>query len=300
MIEQLERTKVSFQSGGVEIVGYLYSRAGAGELQPGVILATGFGGTQDTPSIVANAEKFAETGFTALTFDYRSFGESGGEPRQVIHIQDQLADIHAAIAYARSLPGIDPDRIALWGSSLGGGHVVTAAADDPRIAAVVAQVPFNGFSKKVEDRSTLMTLRLLAAMLDDSLRARSGRPPRYIPAVGAPGSLAVMASAQAKDLIDDMQSPTWRNEVAPRALVEMMQYKPGDRASEVRAPLLVSVGEYDRETQGVETTQLAESAPRGELRRYPISHFEIYRPEIREQVTADQIEFLKRHLIDAV
>ncbi|UHJ55123.1 alpha/beta fold hydrolase [Mycolicibacterium fortuitum] len=178
-------------------------------------MCQGFGGTQDTPAVRAAAEAFAAAGFHALTFDYRSFGESGGRPRQVVSIQGQLADVAAAVACARGLDGVDPARIVLWGTSLGGGHVVTAAARDPEIAAVIAQIPFNGFPRRVEGRSTRSTLRLLAVMAEDWWRGTVHRTPRYIKAVGTQGELAVMTGAGAQRAVAGMASPTWRNEVAP-------------------------------------------------------------------------------------
>jgi len=81
-----------------------------------------------------------------------------------------LEDWRAAIRFARGLKGVDAGRIALWGSSLGGGHAVSAASEDPRVAAVVAQIPFNGFPRRVEGRSALDTLKLLWAMGDDGGR----------------------------------------------------------------------------------------------------------------------------------
>jgi dienelactone hydrolase len=236
--------RLTFQSGEETCVGYLYSETGATP-RPCVVLCTGFGGTQDTPSLVANARAFADAGYVALIFDYRKFGESGGEPRQLVDIACQLADINAAVECARRTDGVDPDRIALWGTSLGGGHVVTAAARDARIAAVIAQVPFNGFPKKVEGRSLSATVRLLWAMTVDAIRGMLHVRPHYIPAVGGPGELAVMSSPEAQHAIDGMKSRTWRNSVAPRALFAMMRYKPGDSAPNVRAPVLVCIGERE-------------------------------------------------------
>jgi predicted alpha/beta hydrolase len=117
-------------------------------------------------------------------------------------------DFHAAIRCARNHAGIDPERIALWGTSLGGGHVIAVAADDPRLAAVVAQVPFSGFPRRVEGRSAMATLRLLGAMITDTVRGWLGLAPAYIRVVGLPGELAVMASPEAQQAIDRMQAAT--------------------------------------------------------------------------------------------
>jgi alpha-beta hydrolase superfamily lysophospholipase len=261
-----------------------------------VVLCTGFSGTQDTPTLVGTAEAFAAAGYHALTFDYRSFGESGGHPRQIISIDGQLADIAAAVACARGLEYVDPSRIVLWGTSLGGGHAVAAAARDRGIAAVIAQVPFNGFPRKAEGRSRRATLRLLAAMADDWGRAKLRLAPRYIPSVAATGELAVMTGDDVQRLIAGMASPTWRNEVAPRALIEMMFYRPADFAEHLTCPVLVCVGTHDVETTVEKAGELAVVAPLGELREYPLSHFDFYREDIRATVLADQLAFLRRVL----
>ncbi|KUH97730.1 alpha/beta hydrolase [Mycolicibacterium acapulense] len=287
--------RVEFSSGESTLVGHLYD-GDQDEPRPCVVLCQGFGGTQDTPALTANARSFAAAGYAALTFDYRNFGESQGEPRQLVDIGGQLDDIAAAVTFARGRSGIDPDRIVLWGSSLGGGHVVTVAARDPRIAAVIAQIPFNGFPKKVEGRSTAATLRLLWAMTTDTFRGALGASPAYIKAIGDPGELAVIASSEAHQTIEGMQSATWRNEIAPRALFAMMRYKPGNHAPHVSAAVLVCVGKRDKETQEADAARLAELAPRGELKSYDLAHFDFYRDDIRQRVIADQIAFLRRVL----
>jgi alpha-beta hydrolase superfamily lysophospholipase len=59
-------------------------QAGTDQRLPVVILAHGFSGTMDR--LVPHAERFAADGIAALVFDYRGFGESGGEPRQVVDL----------------------------------------------------------------------------------------------------------------------------------------------------------------------------------------------------------------------
>ena len=296
--ERIKRRRVSFDSGGVELMGYLHRSADEGGDIPVVVMGHGFSGTQDR--LFDTAERFAEAGLAALTFDYRSFGESGGEPRQLVNVEEQLQDWRAAIHFARGLEGVDAERIALWGSSLGGGHAVTVAADDPRIAAVVAQIPFNGFPRRVEGRSTLDALRLLWAMTVDATRGRLGLSPRYIPMVGKPGEVAVTATAQAHEHVATLSGKAgdslWRNEVAPRGLFGMRRYRPGEVAHRLAMPVLVSIAEDDRETPEETTRQIAERAPRGELRRYPGTHFNFYRNPVRQRILADQIDFLRTHL----
>lgn len=63
MNNMIEQTKVHFDSQGVGLVGYLYRLTEHNGVQPGVVLATGCTGTQDTPSIRAAAHEFATAGF---------------------------------------------------------------------------------------------------------------------------------------------------------------------------------------------------------------------------------------------
>src|SRR5512135_852818 len=103
-------------------------------------MAHGFSATRDD-GLPAYAETFCDAGFVVVLFDYRHFGASTGEPRQLLDTGRQHDDYSAVVAWARRLDGVDPDRIVLWGSSFSGGHVLAVAATDPRIAAVISQAP---------------------------------------------------------------------------------------------------------------------------------------------------------------
>ncbi|RAL22573.1 alpha/beta fold hydrolase [Thermoflavimicrobium daqui] len=107
-----------------------------------------------------------------------------------------------------------------------------------------------------------------------------------------------MASLEAQKTIENMISEHWRNEVAPRVFLEMMKYKPSEKASQIKMPLLVCIGEYDRETVGELAKEIVEAAPNAQLQTYPVGHFDFYCPEIREQVSSDQVDFLSRHLLE--
>ena len=291
-----DRLRVEFPSGGETCVGYVYRPPTPSAHGACVVMAHGFGGTQEG-SLARNAADFAAAGFTALSFDYRSFGESGGQPRQVIDILAQHADWRAAIAVARDLPGVRPDRLALWGSSLGGGHVLAVAAGDPTVAAVIAQVPFIRFPGKVEGLNREQRRALSRAAIADWIAGKRGRPPVYVKAVGNPGEVAVMPVEDAVRNIMAMDNPTWRNEVSPRALLDMaLWYRPGKTARRLAMPVLLSIAEHDREAPAAFARQLVARAPKGELRSYPCRHFQFYDEDVRAIVLADQLSFLTTHL----
>ena len=106
---------------------------------PAVAMAHGLGAVKEM-YLEPFARRFAEAGIAALVFDYRSFGASGGEPRQRLFPRDQIEDYRSALTWLSLQPEIDADRLGVWGSSFSGGHVLHVAAYDPRVKAVVSQV----------------------------------------------------------------------------------------------------------------------------------------------------------------
>lgn len=293
-----ERTDVVFDSGGQSCAAYLYRPAEAPGSVPCVVMAHGFTGTRDD-RLPAYAERFSAAGMAVLVFDYRHFGASGGVPRQLLSVRRQLDDYRAAIRYARSCAGIDPDRIGLWGSSFSGGHVLAVAAGDARIAAVVAQAPFvDGFTAmRLVPPWTL--LRLLVAGLGDRLGGLLGRAPYLVAAVAEPGKRAAMTHPEAKPGFDAIVAPSsrWRNEFAARLALTIAFYRPGRHAQHLGMPVLVCVADDDHTTPPAPAVRMADRAPRGALRRYPCGHFDVYLGERFEQVVGDQVEFLRTHLV---
>jgi uncharacterized protein len=298
-------SQVEFQSGGVPCVathlaGEGDAFAGAAGRRPCVVLGHGFGGTVDS-GLIPFAERFAAAGLDALAFDYRHFGLSGGEPRQLLSIRRQHEDWAAAIAHARSLAGVDPERIVVWGSSYAGGHVVAVAMADGRVAAAISQVPAMDGVAAVANLARYagagQLFRLTLAGLRDLLASVRGGAPVSVPVVGAPGTLAVMSSDDAEPGMRAVAGPSWRNEVAARIMLVAGSYRPGLKADELRCPMLVQVADRDSVTP-VKAAQDAvwRATGRAELRTYPIGHFDIYRGEPFERAVADQLHFLQRHL----
>jgi fermentation-respiration switch protein FrsA (DUF1100 family) len=130
------REKVRFVSGSTQCAAWHYR----GSNRACVIMAGGSAVTKE-PGTDLFAKRFHHAGFSVLAFDYRHLGESGGHPRQVVPIRRQLADWGAAIGCATGLPGAEPGRVAVWGFSLSGGHVLRVAAGNPQVAAAIAQTP---------------------------------------------------------------------------------------------------------------------------------------------------------------
>jgi dienelactone hydrolase len=293
-----ERVDLDFESGEGSCAAWFYpSQAPHAAC---VVMAHGFGGVREA-RLGAYAKRFQQAGHAVLVFDYRHFGDSSGEPRQLIAIRRQLADWRAAVAFARSLDGVDPGRVALWGTSFSGGHVLAVAARDPRVACAISQVPFMSGPATVAMAGPRAGLRLAVEGFRDAIGAVVGRGPRYVPIVGQPGELAAMTAPGAEAGCRALFPPgfPWRNEVAARIFLAMGFYVPGHRAKRVRCPLLVQVADEDTTTPPAPAVNAARKSSQGELRRYPVGHFDIYVGEPFERAVADQLDFLERALTPA-
>ena len=275
-----------------DIAAWLWHPEGA---TGAVVLGHGLSAVRDQ-RLPAYAERFAAAGLAALVFDYRHFGASGGEPRQLLDINRQLEDWRSAFAYARGLDQIT--RVGLFGSSFGGGHALSIAAEEPAVAAVVAQCPMTDGLK-----ASLMTPKLTAAKLSkvalqDQLGSYLGRRPKLIPAVGRPGELALMSADDAVPGFASITPPdsAWINAVAARVGLTIGLYRPGRRAALIACPLLVCVCDNDSLVDVEASDKVARDAPQGEVAHYPIGHFDIYTGEWFERAVTRQAEFLARHL----
>ena len=293
----MTRQDIAFGSGGEQCAAWLYTPEGGGP-HPIVVLAHGFGGVRDA-RLWAFAERFADAGLAALVFDYRHFGASGGSPRQLLDLKRQLDDWRAAIAFARRLDGVDPERVALWGTSFSGGHVAVLAAEDRRVAAAISQGTFIDGVAALRAAGARNNLRLAAAGLRDELARLRRRPPHMLAVVGPPGSVAAMNSPDAEPGYRALFPPDveFRNEVAARIGLRIGLYRPIRQAARIACPWLVCVVDGDAITLAQPALKAAGRAPRGEARRYPGGHFDIYVGELFEQVVADQLGFLERHLL---
>lgn len=261
-------------------------------------MAHGFGLVREA-RLDAYAERFAAAGLAAVVFDYRHFGASDGEPRQLIDVVRQLEDWRAAIVYARGLAGVDADRVALWGTSFSGGHVALLAAADAGIAAAVSQVPYSGLGGHTGPPRIGFLARMAFAAVRDELVGRLGRGAVTIPLVAEPGTFAAFvrpgAPAMMRALLPARHN--WRNEYTPRVALRMPRYRPFDTAAAIRCPWLVLVCDDDTITPADQAATLAAHAPYAEIHRYPTGHFDVYTGGWFEQAVALQVDFLGRHLL---
>ena len=290
------RHDVSFTSGEDTCAAWLYLPAGVTS-PPVVILGHGLGATREM-RLDAFAQRFAQAGIAALAFTYRHFGDSGGQPRQLLSIKRQLADWDAAIAWVKNRRDVDGTRIAVWGSSFGGGHSITVASRHPELKAAVAQCPFTDGLASALALGPAESLKVLPSVARDFVSMVFRRPPAMIPLAGPPGSLALMNAPDALPGYEALLPPdtTFRNEVAARVAPTIATYRPGRAAKKIKFPILFCVSNTDSVTPPAQTLRYARTAPRGEIKRYDAGHFDFYLGEPFEALVRDQVEFLTRQL----
>ncbi|GFG69931.1 alpha/beta hydrolase [Mycolicibacter senuensis] len=291
----MKPSEVAIPAGGTTIAAWHYAADGT-QPRPCVVMAHGFCGTRDA-GLVGFGERFADAGIDALCFDYRGFGASGGRGRQIVHFVEQQLDYHAAINAARELPHVD--GVAIWGTSLSGGHVFAVAAEREDLIGAIALTPIvDGQKTVLRMRRSIpprAAIRLGAAAIRDAIGARIGRRPVLLPAVGSPGSAAMLTTPDALPgyLAVASRAPLWRNAFAARMLLAVPSYRPGLFADRVGCPMLVQIAGADRNAPpdlSWKAAQLANAV----VREYPrAGHFDVYdRGSAFGAVVADQISFL--------
>jgi len=296
----IQRRDVEFTSGGVTCRAWHFVGATDVAPAPCVVMGHGLGATRDC-GLEPFARAFAAAGIHALAFDYRHFGASDGEPRQIINVQRQLEDWEAALVAARRLEGVDPQRIAAWGASFGGGHALVASARDGRVAAVVSLCPMAdglaAFRNAVAYAGLPYMLRVASHALRDVAGAALGWRPHTLPLFAHPGELAFLSAPDALPGYSAVVPPGFVNAAAARLALSIVFYRPVSVARDLRCPLLILVADRDSVAPVAPALRVAELAGGPvELDRLDVGHFDLYQGEPHERAVALMVKFLRRTL----
>lgn len=291
------REDVRFDSGEAYCSAWLYLPVGV-QRPPVVVLGHGLGAIREM-RLDAFSERFAAAGIATLAFTYRYFGDSGGAPRQLMSVKRQLADWEAALAFVKRRADVDGSRLAVWGSSFGGGHAITVASRHPELLAAVSQCPFTDGLASAAALGLKGSLKVTPVVLRDFAAKLLRRPPVMVPIAAAPGQPALMNAHDALPgyLALMPKGVRFVNHVAARVIPEIGTYRPGRAAAKVKCPILFCISNTDTVTPPARTLVLARRAPRGEIKRYDAGHFDFYTGLGFEQLVSDQTRFLTQHLL---
>jgi fermentation-respiration switch protein FrsA (DUF1100 family) len=293
------RQDIFFDGDGVKLHGWLYrpteeaaesDGADPPAARAAILLSHGFTALMEL-GLDDYAKAFAAAGFVCLVYDHRNWGKSEGFPRYETHPWVQVEDMRAAISFLRTLPGIDPERIGLWGTSYSGGHAITVAALDRRVRCVVSQVPLvsgeRTFASWVPaDRRARFMERLA---IDRDARAR-GEP--AVITRPAPSGSETEEWARAVD-----RAGVYPNALTLRSLELMRTYEPIDFIARISpTPLLMIVA--DQDTQTPVAWQLEAFALAGEPKRLITlkgRHYDPYMGLLDESIAA-ALDWFTTHL----
>lgn len=281
--------RATVSSEGIALAAEVYQhKTHGGKPRPTIVLCHGWGG--EAAGLRRTATAFADAGYTAIIFDYRGWGESGGrlistkreaprrdgrsfttevvELREVVHPWEHVQDIVSVLAWAVAQPEVDAARLGLWGTSYGGGHALFVAAYDSRIRAIVAQVA--SFDSR-RSGSMLETWRAVAT------RRAKGELPYPPPQQRVPGRLH-----------------------GHPMLEHMLDYAPVEQAGLLRAnqAMLVIVAEneelFDNRHHGQRVHERLQG-PKSYLVIPGISHYDAYTKAF-DQTIKPAIEWYDQHL----
>jgi alpha/beta superfamily hydrolase len=243
--------EVYFESGGLRCAADLYlpSDLQAGERRAALVIGHGFSLVK--PMLAEQAACFCQAGFIVLAIDYRSFGNSEGEPRGQLFPLNEAEDYRNAISYLQSRDDVDAERIGIWGASFAGAQVSYVAAIDRRVKAAVAVVPVtDGYKWMKLLRSEAHFDELLVAVEADRAARYVGQPSARIPVVGAAGDLCGMPVDQ--DIIDFYDGaktafPTWADSITLESIERILEFSPMSYVHRIspRPYLIISTAHYD-------------------------------------------------------
>ena len=296
--------RVCFASGQEICTGYLHRPVGMEQSRLPVVVMTNGLATEWNFGTADFIRAFTAAGMATFNFDYRYFGVSSGEPRQRLDFAAQLDDARAALACLRKRTDIDTTRMALWGSSLGGGHAlmlaaeVSAASDASDLKAVVAQVPHldSRHAMKVVPKWQLM--RTLGHALRDKLGALWGAAPHPLPVLAEPGELGLLTKPGWKAHYLSLIPATshWRNATPARSIFTAGNYNPVDVVDQLNMPVLVVYGLRDAAIPAANVELAAQRMSQATLLPFDDDHFGVYEGPCHDEIVQREAAFLQEKL----
>lgn len=242
------RETINFQSDDINLTGWLYlpdinEPKHSNQPHPAIIMTHGFSALKEH-NLDQYAQAFAEAGFAVLLYDHRCFGESQGRPRQSIDPALQIKDYQAAITYLSHRPDINADRIAVWGVSYSGGHVLVLGAIEPRICCVIAQTPFVSGEQATLKKIPFKRWEALEKYL--ATAEKNNTPIPIIPPKDPHQTSLFAGDNQALSFFT--QQPQWQNSITPDSLQKAITYEPHTYAPHIQKPTLMITTDNDRVT----------------------------------------------------
>jgi len=244
------------------------------------------------------AERFASEGLAVLLFDYRCFGESEGTPRNYVNPFHHVEDWKSAIKYIKGCDKINNKKIALWGSSFSGGHVIYTAAQTEGLSAIVSQVPHVDGIALMFKSSLFKTIKAIFYSTRDIISTYFFKKPYYVKVVGTKNEFAAMNSEESLPGYTAMmpENSKWKNKVPAKIFLLLLLYSPLLKAKKVKCPALVIAARYDSLIPYRAVKLTAMRIKKIDFISLSCNHFQPYMGKWHEQCITAELSFLKKHL----
>ena len=253
-----------FTSAGAGLIGALYLPA----RQPVAAVVTTGPLTSVKEQATGNyASALAERGFAALAFDHRTFGESGGEPRQFESPEGKAEDVRAAVTAlcgdgrTRDLP------VVAVGVCAGGGYMAKAVADDQRIGAFAGVAGYYSDAADFAESSPDAYQESIERGLAAERRWRDTGVAETIPAVGPDGGDVAMPLREAYEFYGTPRGAVdnYTNGFAVQSLAYTTPFDAQAAAARIGVPFLLVHSEHALAPPLARTFYATVTAPKSEL-----------------------------------
>jgi uncharacterized protein len=241
---EFEKRAVSFQVEGQTLRGNLYlpAAASADRKVPAVVVGGSLTSVKEQMS-ASYAEELAKRGIAALAFDYRHYGQSDGQPRQLENVVTKKNDLKAAVSFLQTVPSIQAKGISLLGVCTSGGNVLQAAAEDNRIRSVVTVAGWfvePSFVPMLYGGEAAVTT--LKAQGNQALaKYRASGVSETVQTYGLAGSGAAHAGDHMDYYVNKQRGnvPQWTNAIAVQSWESWLSFDPVASASKVKVPTMI-------------------------------------------------------------
>jgi dipeptidyl aminopeptidase/acylaminoacyl peptidase len=291
----MRTTEVTFFSEGDEIAGLWRTPDDAQGPFRAIVQGPGWLGLKDAKLYVRYHQALTDAGFAVLIFDYRGFGDSGGD-RGILSPGRQLQDLVNAVTYLTTRDDVVADAIGTFGTGgTGGGNAVLLADVDPRVKAAVSQVPVadgrDWLHRMRQEHEWLAYLKDLDA--DRKLRVTTGKGrmvhPREEIMIPTPERRATTIKADVDDRIPSA--------IPLSSAEEIMAYQPIEAARRLTTPLMVIgvAGDATTPTDHAEQLYAAARGPKTLIMQNHTTHYAAY-DRYWEQTTPRIVEWFDTYV----
>lgn len=232
------RTRFTFRSEDEALVGNLFLPE---EEPAGVVVVTGPLTSVKEQAAGTYAQAMAQRGLAALAFDYRCFGESGGEPRQFEDPRANSEDIQSAASALLADERLQNLPLFGLGICYGAGPMVRSVAEDSRFrafAGVAGVYTDNANTRAMMDEAYQTTIERGEAA---ERKWRQTGEAETIPAVAPDGGDVAMPLREAYEFYGTPRGmvPNYVNGYAVQSFAYMLPFDASGAAETLEVPLQI-------------------------------------------------------------